>query len=384
MDTAPSPRTRSWTLTPDEYDATLSKVQSINNRARKRGFTGTVDITGTPKMVEDPKNPALMKKVFETEIVGESPSYAGWSFLASATSVDGGFVLGLAPGVDDASIDRSKLEPGYCAHCQVRNNRKRTFVVKNDDTGETVQVGSTCLKDFAGWDTHPVFVTVDKVIEDIESALSKPGLDSNAYGPVEVVAVAIAIVNAFGFTPASFAHSTRSAVDTYLHGDSGEDISSLAVDTKRAKTVVNRLINELADDNYGNNLRALLESDSVPRSQYGLLASAPTALRKIDEKHEKAKEATATEYYGTIGERVTVTGVVDKIVELENNYGYHPSYSNLIILKFDNVVVKMTTAAQWSFDIENGDTVTVIGTVKGHSVYGAEKQTVLNRPRRKA
>ena len=35
-----------WTLTPDQYHATVEKISTINARAARRGFTGRLEISG--------------------------------------------------------------------------------------------------------------------------------------------------------------------------------------------------------------------------------------------------------------------------------------------------------------------------------------------------
>lgn len=51
FDEAPAP----WVLTPAEFAATKNKLEKINARAIKRGFTGRIDITATVKNHEDYK-----------------------------------------------------------------------------------------------------------------------------------------------------------------------------------------------------------------------------------------------------------------------------------------------------------------------------------------
>ena len=41
----------------------------------------------------------------------------------------------------------------------------------------------------------------------------------------------------------------------------------------------------------------------------------------------------------------------------------------------------MFTTAQWAFDAEEGDTITVTGTVAKHEERDGVRQTVLNRPK---
>src|SRR5699024_12772450 len=74
------------------------------------------------------------------------------------------FVVISAPGVDE-TIDSSGYTVGTCHHCQINRYRTNTYVVRHDD-GTQKFVGSTCLKDFLGWDANPYLVFRDQVDED--------------------------------------------------------------------------------------------------------------------------------------------------------------------------------------------------------------------------
>ena len=140
----------SWILTPAEYAATVERAASINARATKRGFTGRIEVTGTTREVSETDQAGLNRTylVVDTEITGEAPCYNGWTFLAAVDTVetaDGAdFVIRSAPGVEESGVDRSALEAGRCQHCKsIRSNRKYTYLVRNVETGKTVQVGSS-------------------------------------------------------------------------------------------------------------------------------------------------------------------------------------------------------------------------------------------------
>lgn len=112
-------------LLPAEYLATVEKIAKINARARKRGFTGRLEVTGertvhvnTGDPLPFPDLPMFAEVVrYETTITGEAPCYEGWEFLAaldSLTTADGAseWIVRCAPGVTDDSVDRRALRPG--------------------------------------------------------------------------------------------------------------------------------------------------------------------------------------------------------------------------------------------------------------------------------
>ena len=85
-------------------------------------------------------------------------------------------------------------------------------------------------------------------------------------------------------------------------------------------------------------------------------------------------EETESEYVGSIGERLELYLTVEKIIELDNAYGY----SHMFQFRDDcgNCFI-WTTATQQNFKVD--DEIHIRGTVKDHRKYKGDKQTVLNR-----
>lgn len=54
-----------WTLSPDEVDATRTKLAKINDRAAKRGFTGRLTLTTTPTIGREVERQAREKAAAE-------------------------------------------------------------------------------------------------------------------------------------------------------------------------------------------------------------------------------------------------------------------------------------------------------------------------------
>lgn len=394
-----APQATTWTLTPAELAATTTKLAKINARAVKRGFTGTLDLDAVRRQVTSTNEAGIevTETVFDVTITGAAPSYAGWTFLAAVdtlTGPDGGeFVVRCAPGVDEQRVDRSILVAGQCQHCNTfRTNRIRTFLVANDATGELVQVGSTCLKDFTGWQGNPVFVHAD----DLESDLFEGGFGapSPEWSATTVIATAWAAVQAFGWRPSSWGeHTTRDTVDMILGGrgtqadEARREVARFADEANRkAPEILAAVLESLEgdDDGFAANLRAVLRSDAIGYRHLGIAVSAISVYQRLMGQQAKAAaqaDKVETAYAGTLGQKLTVTGTVTVCSTVENNFGYHTTYSMLIVIVDGPTVAKMFTAAAWALDVEQGDTITVTGTVKAHEEYQGDKQTVLSRPK---
>lgn len=399
-------------LFPNEYAATVAKVAKINDRARKRGFTGRLEVHGDRKVVKNTGNPPPYPNlpsnaevvVYEATIGGEAPRYEGWEFMAaldSLTTNDGGteWVVRCAPGVTDESVDRDMLRPGACDHCNTaRANRRKLYLVRSIETGEYRQVGATCIKDFLGWHAMPVFIPTDDVIDSDHAA----GGGQPAFTPRFVVVAALAAVAAFGWVPRSRAQYDPKATATadtmmpYLigpaTGKAGEADRKviaaiephIAAAEAQVDEVIDTVLAEFADATHGYeaNLRAALRAEHIEYGQLGITASVVPAYERIIGKHaeQQAKpKETEPEYLGAVGEKVEFTGIVTTAMTVDG-YAYN-STQNLIVITTDTALVKFYSAAAWTYEVETGDTVTVAATIKKLDIWNEKKQTVIVRPK---
>lgn len=399
----PEPTARqTWTLTPAEYAATAERVSKINARAAKRGFTGSLGITGAEREVSERDTIGFSRTyvVMDTEITGEAPCYNGWAFLAAVDTIEleegAAYVLRAAPGIDVSTLDRSLLLPGQCQHCHTtRNNRIYTYLVRNVETGETMQVGSTCIKDFTGWAGKPVFISTEELAHELDGLGGSSGTPPE-FTPETVVAIAWGISRVFGWVSTSAAYeghpATRNLVEAFLYGTSKADNElraevGPAVNSHRelAQTIIATLLEDLAEDGgYGSNMLACLRASFVQPQHMGLVVSSAAAYERVigSRVRRELKETSAREskYAGTPGEKITVAGRITRLLPIENNYGYHPTTSMLVIVENDQTVAKMFTTAKWSFEVAQGEEITITGTVKDHEEYQGVKQTILTRP----
>lgn len=373
-----------WTLTPAEFAATRERVAKINARAAKRGFTGRFDLTGERKVVKDSNGVEAV--VVEATLTGQAPAYAGWEFLAAVDTVGKGFVLRTAPGQDASDIDRSALVAGRCEHCNYSRARKYTYLVRNTETGEARQVGSTCVKDFTGWDRAFVFISEYEVTQEIVGGSG--GWTEPSYTVRGVLAVAAAVVAKHGYVKAGDwdRQPTKDTVVTYLTGSPAKDAAELyetvgSPDYETADKIVSTLATDLTGDNdYVQNLRTVLAAEEIGFRQIGLTASAVVAYNRLVEAKVKAEAATeSNEYLGAKGEKITVTGTVTVSRIINGYYGDRV----LVVVQTEAGLVKTFTTAEWAWDVAVGQEVEISGTVKDLDEFRGERQTVLTRPKAK-
>lgn len=393
-----------WVLSPAEFEATQERAVKINDRAVRRGFTGRIKVSGTPREVTETDEAGLerIRLVFDTTVTGEAPCYNGWRFLAAVDAVptdDGcGFVLRTAPGADASDVDRSRLVAGRCEHCNTTRARRHTYLVRNIETDTVRQVGSSCIRDFTGWEGRPVFLSEDEVTDRLREEEGHVGVDVAGYSPATVVAAAWAISRKHGWVPAAAGGTcTRDRVSGYLYGTSEADRAArrdlapeVAAAAGMGQTIITALLEGLdGDSDYAVNLATCLRAAYVSPRHLGIVVSAVTAYERLTGEHarrkaearQRAQEAARSEYAGTIGEKITLTGTITRLLPVTNTFHGIEVATMLVIVQADTATAKMFTGAAWAWDVQQGDMVTITGTVKAHEDYHDVKQTVLTRPK---
>lgn len=98
-DTPDTDRVHPWFLNAEELAATRAKVAKLQQRATRKGFTGTIDVAAVPATRSSTSAGGLPVTVhgFDVTITGEPPRYAGWRFVATVDAVEGGTILRYPP-----------------------------------------------------------------------------------------------------------------------------------------------------------------------------------------------------------------------------------------------------------------------------------------------
>lgn len=377
-------------ITYGELIATQVKIEKINARAAKRGFTGRLNVHST-EITETRRNDLgfeITEILYEVEVTGDAPSYNGWQFIATLDwDAEAGLIVRTAPGVD--KVDRDGLREGACDQCRKNRHRTATYLVRNA-VGEQRQVGSTCIKDFLGWQGRVVFLSAGQVEGEIDDFLAGGGYREQRWSVDTILSVAWAAVQAFGFKPASsYGNTTKGTVLTVLDPDprvpsDRELAEALRPYVERAADQA-RIVREwltgdgfTGDSEYVTNLRAVAAAESATARNVGLLASAPQAWARAVERDLVRRQEAAdlvNEHTGQVKDKVELTVRIKAIRYIEGTYGTTTLYT---LVGDDRRVYKWFA----SNDVlgETADTVHKIrGTVKAHEEYNGAKSTTLTR-----
>jgi len=424
-----------FTVADWKFERLEAEIEVLNKRARKLGvaeieivvvreFTRTGEWAGSGEFrrlrysdESDFKGTHAFEIVFrEIEIVGETPKFAGWTFLATAERVEDAVFFSTVPGESVPVEFRDTEHALDCDHCGYSRRRNRTFVVRHEN-GEHKRVGSTCIKDFLGH-TNPLALARmaewlcalrDIAVGDDDDFWGGGygGWVPDAYGTESYLAHVAASIRNAGWLSKGKAWelniTERATANCALDAISGPGLRASATerrhwrernhfpteeDTAKAERDLAWIREhfEARDpdslNDYEHNLRVVTAPDFVKTKHMGVLASmfvyvdrALEREREVSEREKALAERRASVHFGAEKERLELTLTVDRIILIPDR-GYGDSFLHKFITADGN-------AASWFAsrrgDMEEGGTYRVKGTVKGHDEYKGVAETKLNR-----
>ena len=357
------------------------------------------NVNGTPVYRSWPET----IKFIDVEVEGKA-AVNGWRFAASLEYTSKGNIIS---GVEGIEIPQKYYECApWCEHCKTARDRKYSFIVFNEESGEFKQVGKACLMAFTRGLSAEAVAQYESFIKELEEASDSGycgGWGRTYYNVNEFMKCVAETIRLYGYVKSGGeTQSTASLAEDFYRVEHGmrlgygskeilakyDNAVSKGFDVKREETeetvkaVIDWIVNNEKDDNYYHNLKVACSLEWCGGSTLGLLASAfPAHNRELEyqadrlEKERKAKEEGArSNHVGAVGKRVSF-----KAVEAKALTSWETMYGVTTIYKFvdgDGNVFTWKTSGWVNTDreIEN-----VTGTVKEHKEYRGVKQTELTR-----
>jgi len=344
-------------------------------------------------------------KYIDIDVEGKA-EVNGWRFAASLEYTDKGNVI---QGVEGIEIpDRYYSCSPWCEHCKTRRDRKNSYIVFNEETGEFKQVGKSCLKDFTHGLSAEAVAQFESWFKEVEEASEFSGWGSfgGSYFDVKDFMVCAAeTIRLFGYVKRDFnglctadltemlyriENNMRVWGDRKAWEETYEDAVSRGFNTKNpdsvelAGKVRDWIVNNDREDNYFHNLKVACSLDCCESKFLGLLVSAfPAFNRELErdaERKEKAlKEAEAaakSSWLGEVGDKVSFK-IADYflISSWETQWGY------TYVFRFKDEEGHEATwkTGSWFDDDVVGKTIT--GKIKELKEFRGIKQTELTRCR---
>lgn len=369
---------RTFRVSQEEAEVTLAKFQKIASRGKSKGLEGGFKVLGIADEIVTSDGIQYQYKVIEVEC--EPVKFAGWEFLAVA-EIEQGVVL--TRGIGSAEeIKPSQVQVGYCAHCGTTRSRKKYIFVKNE-AGEIKQVGSTCVKDFLGWEFTPSLLPVWDSFEESSRFSGFSGVDTSS-----VAIVALAVVAKEGYKSAKqfgYEGSTSRTVwelltDTKFRANFGSVYGITSNPSEEQSTKAKELIefaqNFQGESAYAENLRATASLTYQTHKTVGLFVSAIIAKQKAEEQEiaKKTAKTYKSEQFAETGKRVEIEVTVLGSKVIESDWGS----STLWTFESGDYRFKWFESG-YSFNAEIGETVKVKATIKGLEEYQGQFSTKLSR-----
>ena len=348
----------------------------------------------------------VMAKVQDVTVEGEKPVVGDFAFQASIEITPNGNYVDMIPGLE---LDpKYRTVDGHCEHCRTQRRRKHVFVVRNVDTGESVQVGRTCLRDFLGIDDPKWIMNTFKFwrsVGDDDEGFGGFGRYEWSESLQYLLARTNACIRIWGWTSKGMARDDEDLIPTIgrvlMSGFTKETRAEVARinaemcdgDDAIAGQVIEWVRANTQDNDYMHNLRLSFHDDVLDSERHaGLAISAVAAWHRALERElrlAKAREKDAVSawqgekkdavsaWQGEKKERLKGVKVTLEMVRSIGDNGYG-GWTRL--LKFRDEAGNLYTwftASETGIDI--GEQAVIDGTVKDHTEYKGVRETLLTR-----
>jgi len=404
---------REFFINPESKDALLKSVKKLAKRAAKLGLPEP-----TARHVEDVevmvsrevwdlewkiKKVPVLKSRFE--ITFPEVKIAGWEIVGTIDAEP--VVTNAKPGWA-GSLKPYRDHPTRCEHCNHNRSRKMTVVLQNE-TGELIQVGRSCLKDFTG---HEVGIfNFGIACNSLEQNFGPRGepLANTEY----LLMLGLALIRRVGWTSRTM---LRNSGDP--HGMSTSDwawdasqirggteaekfaeklglniFEEIGTEREEAKKIIEFIADSKEENDYFLNLRSLCAESHTRGKHTGTVVSAAFVYHRHLAKLEAAKRAgkSTSSHFAKVGDKFG-----RKLSKKDKDAGataYPASEGTISFMHTRDTDWGVTTLIKWVDDNGNefgwwsssesrlkiGQRISVIGTVKKLDEYKGTKSTMLSR-----
>lgn len=363
------------TTNPENIALAIEKINKLNAKASKKGFDNVINYTVSDIELVPVKNNGIIlyNEVQTITIERRQPLINGWRFVGK---ID--YTLGADKGIinGDNNIPSKYRESCYCEHCNINRYRNTTYVLQNE-LGDYINVGSTCLQDFL---SVQVDTYVSAYFTDIDCD-NISGSSVHLYNVVQLIAIGQLIAENYGYVSGKMAAekdvpSTADLVLVYLGFTelykSLGPINQTHIDF--ANKVIEYFINkDVADNAYLHNLKTILSAPAVRVSHINMVVSAIGTYKRDIELASNKVEYTKG-FLGSIKDKVVIDVMVESIRPMESYYGI-----NYLIKMRTNSNHCVVWFASNKPDFEENNHIKIKGTIKEHKVYRDIDQTYITR-----
>ena len=285
-----------------------------------------------------------------------------------------------------------------CDHCNTKRKRNTTFVLQSNVDGSTVQVGSTCLKDFFGYNASDLLRALKWMIKFTNvtgNYLYTPmtttvgafhDKQKRQYGVREILMLTNAVIRIFGYhTAKSGTHVPTSQVVAKMCEDPESKEGEYwlkkvnenrldMTDSTMANEVVKWANADTRTNDYMYSVRSCINSGTITSFRFGILCSAVGSFRAAMQRKIEVSSQYNDVFIGTVGVRQEFEVKCIDTKVMDSYYGSTVLYT---MVDTDNHV--LTWFSTSDLEIPKDSFLKIKGTVKKHQVYNDVHQTMLTR-----
>jgi hypothetical protein len=314
-----------------------------------------------------------------------------WTVVGKVEAVAGGcLVFCVTQEEADAAEIRSRSKsPMVCDHCRRERRRSGAFVLREDGTGNYMQVGSACLKDFTGIDPGAALflAKLQQVIRlcDEEAEEFARSWRSNAVETMTFLADVSFLSERGGFVSAARARETG-VEPTYSEASRMRSlleheelrmayVASHDEHLKTAQAVRAWVLSKACETDFEANTKLLLESDHLMlKPRHLALAAATVAMyRKSTAEAKRVSEHSV--HVGQLGHKRSGKVTVERVLELENAFSRAAMFLVLMKDEEGNRLAWKSAAVPREVVQGAGKSFEVTFKVKAHGDYKGVLQT---------
>lgn len=330
-------------------------------------------------------------KTIKTEFVditvwGDAPKYGDYTFVAKVELNDDENII---HNIADIILEnRFRFMVNECDHCGHNRDRKDVFVFV-DKNNHQIAVGRTCLRDFTGCDNPAEIANraqwlseIKTIVDDEFNSFVTTG---GYYVAQNILEFAAANIRESGWVSKAM---MQNSYDETLQSTSDKVFKDLNPNHKHTPIAVTeqdrtiaietleyfRNLKFVENNDYLNNLRVILKSDTVKPEHLGIAVSAVNVILREKQKAAEIKNNNS-EYFGTIKTRYRE---IELCFNREIALGmgmYGEQYLYSFTDNAGNEFIWITNKREFNI----GETYKMDFTVKSHKEYRGKKQTTITR-----
>ena len=369
----------------------IEKIEQLNKKCRKLNCPEMILTFGPERIVEiKDKNDQVtaVEVLVEVTLDYEIPIIEGWELICTFDIVEDKVFTSKVPDKEIPIEYLNKTEI-HCDHCGVNRYRTHSMLMRNINTNEYKEVGSTCVKDFFGYSPKNLLwmasIRFTEIVDSIRGYGEARG-SVYAYPLNSFLSITNACIKNFGWVPRSkedewgkcaTVEQVFAQISLRRNRPTHSDIVEITKeDEKMAEETIEYFVNLDPEDNdYLNNCVKIVDLGYIPYKMTGVAASMIAAYKRATKERLERESRPISNWIGNVKDKITVLAKCVYKMNVESMYGVSTLY--IFVDKNGNKLKTFYSGSGW--DCDQGDNVILSGTVKNHDEYKNEKATQLTR-----